>query len=185
MEQIRTPSKQGGFNMVELMFALVIIGILAAGIFSVIAGRVDATKAKSFAEEIVQSSMNIAERHATQPAGSRYQGITLDNVSVALTENIRNSVDGAVVNLEWGATATLAPSSPTGAGGNTNFMWTLSGLPRTQCEAMLKVMAAPAQVIMVGGTKIRDRMANDAVTPTDIETACGADAPTNTFQAIF
>ncbi len=180
---------QRGFTMVELAVSLVIIGVLTAGIYSVISGKVDTARATAIAEELVQSAVNIQNRHATQPAGTRYNGLTLSTASMALTENMRNSLNTGrtQITLEWGASATLAPSGPTGAtGSSTNQKWTISNLPRTQCEAMLSTMAGPSLVVQNSANAVvRSRMANDPLTPAEVEAICAADSATNSFSVVF
>ncbi|MBY4677948.1 type II secretion system protein [Marinobacterium arenosum] len=181
-------NKEQGFTIIEISIVLAIMAVLVAGIWSALAGKNDSARAESFADELVQTAANLQQRHSTQPAASRYTGITLANTTPAITESLRNSISGTTIVLEWGATVTLGPTSITGGSGNTNFMFTLSGLPRAQCEAMLNVMAQPAFTVLSGATgttSVRSRSTNDPLSVADIGSVCSADSATNAFRAVY
>ena len=186
----RLQRRQSGFTLVELAFALVLMGVLIAGVVAGYTTMRDRAYASSIGNAIVQSSVGIQHRYATQPAGSRYDGITFANSEAALTEDLRSSLNGAETQLlmEWQATATIGETTAVGGTGDTNFMWTINNLPRTPCETILTVVAQAATVVIndaTGTTIVRNKMTDDILSGPDIGTVCSADAASNSFRAVF
>lgn len=180
---------QRGFTMVELLVVFAIISIAGAVVWSTTGGAVDSAKAEGVADELVASSARISKRHSRMPAGTRYTGITLTTSEPALTENLRSSINsgGTAIALEYG-TAAISATNNVGATGSTNFMWTLTGLPRIACEEMLNKIAPAATVVLsaaTGTTQVRNRATDDAITAAELNTVCANNAASNAFRAIF
>jgi|GEM_PF-2398574 len=180
--------KQGGFTMLEFAFVALLIGIASAFFISGQSGREDISRAKSWAGNIIQSSSNLENRNARFPLASRYSGITLANVSATLTEELRNSISGTSVLIDWDATITLSPTNSVGGSGNSNFMWTVLNVPKSVCEEMLVETANKARVALSGSTgttQVRNTSSSDVLTPTEMGTVCAADSATNSFRVVF
>lgn len=179
--------RQQGFTMVELAVALAIVAILVGSVFSIVSNRMDKSRAAAFAEEIVMTAQNLQQRHATQPSFRRYEDLSLSSAKSAMTQNLWDSVDNdtspTLINLDWGATATLEAADSEGGSGDTNQLWTLSGLPSRQCEAMLEVFAAPSETILAGGDEIRSRQKNVVLSVADLADTCSSDD--NSFEVVF
>jgi len=172
-----TGAKQNGFTMIELGVTLVIMAILAAGMYSIVGGKVDDAQAQSYAQEIAQSAMNLKNRHATQPPAVRYQGIDVSSAESALTQTLSQSIDTGQVLLDWGVTIDISSSNNMGAAGNTNQKWDINGLPEAQCRTMIALLADSfATVLNSSNNVIKARATNDRLEPSEIDSACSSDS---------
>lgn len=182
--------QQGGFTLVEIAVVLALLGGLIATAITIGKGWSSAGDAKAVVDNSVNSVRKIQTGYSTYTAAVRYSGLNLAGIEPDLTQEFKQAINSAETQivLDWGSYITVAPSSVTGATGNSNMLWTYTNLPREQCKTIIQGIA-PASVYILQGATGTTVLLNDAtgdvLLPADANAACSADAATNTFRVVY
>lgn len=181
-------NKQSGFAEIGILMAVVfgLIGLTIA--VAVWFGQIERWNAGGVSQEMNTSARNISGIYEGDSLSTKYTGLNPTNAKPHLTKTFKNNITGSNINIEWGATLSIGPSSYTGAAGTTNQLWTVTNVPQKACHTLLKGVATEAKVILSGTsgtTALMDDNANDPLTGVERSTLCPNDAPTNSFRVIY
>lgn len=145
--------KQKGFSMIELMLALVIIGMLSVPIYFIFKQASDSAQTEN---EISNVNGIAASIRKAWRSSSNFTALT--NAMLITRKAIPEKMDAGdgtnMINL-WGGSVTVGATSPDGSAGSTAFSITYENVPAAACLDFVSGVQSAFSTIDVAGTDIK------------------------------
>lgn len=142
-------SRQGGFSMIELSLALLVIAMLSVPIYYIYKSTSESAKVE--AEITNVQGISSAIRRSWR-ASSDFTGLS-ESTLISRKQMPEKMVSGTTL-MAFGGGVTVTPGSVNG-GSNNAFTITYSMVPTSGCLDFLAGVSGGFSIVMVGGTTIK------------------------------
>lgn len=164
--------QQGGFTLLELMIAAVLLALGIAGIYKGVTDYMSNDRANREMKELPTIITAIQQKYAQR---QNYAGATTAGL-INLGVFPQSWVSGATLQNRWGGTVTVGTATLVSA--NDALTLTFTQMPQAECADVIPGIEQSVRVVTVGGTSVK---ANNAQTDmTALGTACAAGGVANT-----
>ncbi|SOZ17224.1 type 4 pilus major pilin [Cupriavidus taiwanensis] len=164
--------QQGGFTLVELLIAAVLLALGIAGIYKGVSDYMSNDRANREMKELPSIITAIQQKYAQR---QNYAGATTAGL-INLGVFPQSWVVGATVQNRWGGTVTVGTATLVSA--NDALTLSFTQVPQAECADVIPGVEQNVRVVTVGGTSVK---ANNAQTDmTALGTACAAGGVSNT-----
>ncbi|AMR78618.1 type 4 pilus major pilin [Cupriavidus nantongensis] len=171
--QMKLRNNQGGFTLVEMLIAAVLLALAIAGIYKGVADYLANDRANRELKELPAVIAAIQQKFAQRQS---YAGATTAGL-VNLGVFPESWVIGNTVQNRWGGTVTVATTTLVSA--NDGLTLTFTQVPRAECTDVVPGMEQSVRAVTVGGTPVK---ANNAQTDIMlVGNACAAGGASNTI----
>ncbi|QNM95515.1 type 4 pilus major pilin [Chitinimonas koreensis] len=163
--------RQAGLTMIEMVFFLVVFGVLIALIFPKLADIPSKLTANSDLQDfqsLITSYGAVLDRNPSTAQASAADAIA--NVAVPTTYKVNTTT----LRNAFGGAVTIAPS-----GTNTTTDFSTTALPRIACQQFATALGKAPLLVSVNGTALKADVSSQ-ITNTALNTAC-VDTKTNTI----
>jgi len=166
--------QQGGFTLVELMIAAVIIAIGIAVVYSGVKAYMAKDRANTEAKELPPIFTNIQAKFAQR---ANYSGATCAGlINLGVFPAVRIATPTTLSN-RWGGAITCSVGTVTATNDVVNLSYTM--VPEAECKDLVPMVEDALRVVTVGGTTVK---ADNAQTDLDaLGAACKAGGQSNTI----
>jgi len=145
--------KQKGFSMIELMLALVIIGMLSVPIYFIFK---QASESAQTENEISNVNGIAASIRKAWRSSSDFSALT--NAVLITRKAVPEKMDAGdgtnLINL-WGGSVTVSATDPSGAAGQTAFQIAYTNVPASACLDFVSGVQSAFSTVNVAGTDIK------------------------------
>lgn len=165
--------QQGGFTLVELLIAAVLLALAIAGIYKGVADYMSNDRANREMKELPAIITAIQQKYAQR---QNYAGATTAGL-INLGVFPQSWVNGNTVQNRWGGTVTVGTTTLVSA--NDALTLTFTQVPQAECTDVIPGLEQSVRVVTVGGTSVKDNNAQTDLTA--LGTACRAGGTSNSI----
>ena len=151
MKKQMSKSLQRGFSMIELMLALVVIGVLAGSIFYIYNSLTASAKTENEISGINGMAANIRRAWKSSSDFSALSTSTMITRK-AVPEKM---INGTKLMNTWSGDVTVTPSGPDGGAGTNAWKITYNLVPVEACLDLVSGVQTAFSAIKVGGTAVK------------------------------
>lgn len=147
----RNNKTQAGFSMIELMLALVVIGLLSIPIYYIYK---EASAGAKTENEVTNISGMAATIRKAWKSSSDFTGLT-EAAMITRKQVPDKLVSGTALMNSWSGAVTIGPSDISGGGGTSAFMITYNLVPVGSCMDIVAGVAGAFSTVIVEATTIK------------------------------
>lgn len=148
--------RQAGFSMIELMLALVVIGVLSVPIYYVYREATGSAKAES--ETTNLNAMAAVIRSKWKGSGD-FTGLT-EALLITQKSVPEKMINGTALKNIWDGAVTIGPSDAAGAAGTSMFKITYNQIPVSRCLDLAAGSHSSFSTVIIGSTTIKSPTAS-------------------------
>lgn len=165
--------RQGGFTLVELLIAAVLLALAIAGVYKGVADYMSNDRANREMKELPAIITAIQQKYAQRQS---YAGATTAGL-INLGVFPQSWVIGNTLQNRWGGTVTVGTATLVAA--NDALTLTVTQVPQAECTDVIPGLEQSVRVVTVGGTEVKPNNAQTDMTA--LGTACAAGGAANTI----